>query len=54
MYLYSAHEMPPVTRKSEPVKKNALLFKMLLPFGLAFLGIPIYLLMILKLIGLFA
>lgn len=53
MYLYSAHEMPPVTRKVEPVKKSDLLVKMLLPFSLAFLGIPVYLMVVLKFISLF-
>ncbi len=53
MYLYSANEAPPVTKKPEPVKKNLLFKNVLVPLTLAFLSIPVYLMLILKCIAFF-
>lgn len=39
-------------RKAEPIKKTNLFFTLFLPFALAVLGIPVYILIVLKLIDL--
>jgi hypothetical protein len=42
----------PTIRKGQPIKKANLFFTLFLPFSLAILGIPVYILIVLKLIDL--